>query len=375
MADDIQHVYDGPWESGKTYFYGGGTGVRHVVRAKESVSGAMTYWRMKQRTTSSGYTSTTQPYNDTSHWEKASYLKFLASDFALIENAIINFQQTNRILVYNSAGNVAAGMGGAEGGSNDYPLWVGADYANRATAPFRVTLLGKMYASGCVISGDSIFEGTLRGVTGSFKSLNCVNESGTITGAIRFGSDGNLWLEGDLFANGTKDNRSYRFYTADIWCRGHFASRQRLTLVVCGSYGYYFPKGLPSTWDVSNAVYVSFSSVTSGGQTYYRIPCYSPDGYSALAGMPVDTVLFRITLNTTYRYYFGLAVSQRIVVANINDEQNNVIICCNGRDITWNGGEINFVQNMGYGMIYPAKASNVIGGGHVVGAFRDNDWR
>lgn len=375
MADDIQHVYDGPWESGKTYFYGGGTGVRHVVRAKESVSGAMTYWRMKQRTTSSGYTSTTQPYNDTTHWEKASYLKFLASDFALIENAIINFQQTNRILVYNSSGNVAAGMGGAEGGSNDYPLWVGADYANRATAPFRVTLLGKMYASGCVISGDSIFEGTLRGVTGSFKSLNCVNESGTITGAIRFGSDGNLWLEGDLFANGTKDNRSYRFYTADIWCRGHFASRQRLTLVVCGSYGYYFPKGLPSTWGVSNAVYVSFSSVTSGGQTYYRIPCYSPDGYSALAGMPVDTVLFRITLNTTYRYYFGLAVSQRIVVANINDEQNNVIICCNGRDITWNGGEINFVQNMGYGMIYPAKASNVIGGGHVVGAFRDNDWR
>ena len=160
MADDIQHVYDGPWESGKTYFYGGGTGVRHVVRAKESVSGAMTYWRMKQRTTSSGYTSTTQPYNDTTHWEKASYLKFLASDFALIENAIINFQQTNRILVYNSAGNVAAGMGGAEGGSNDYPLWVGADYANRATAPFRVTLTGKLYATEANIVGK--IEGSVR---------------------------------------------------------------------------------------------------------------------------------------------------------------------------------------------------------------------
>ena len=160
MADDIQHVYDGPWESGKTYFYGGGTGVRHVVRAKESVSGAMTYWRMKQRTTSSGYTSTTQPYNDTTHWEKASYLKFLASDFALIENAIINFQQTNRILVYNSAGNVAAGMGGAEGGSNDYPLWVGADYANRATAPFRVTLTGKLYATEANIVGR--IEGSVR---------------------------------------------------------------------------------------------------------------------------------------------------------------------------------------------------------------------
>ena len=374
-AEEIQHVFVGDWVSGTTYYYGGGTGVRHVVRAKESYNGAKTYFRMKVRTTSSGYVSTAEPYNDSAHWEKASYLKFTATDFLLAENAVINFAQTNRILVTNSSGVVAAGLGGAEGGNEDYPLWVGATYANRANAPFRVNLQGKMFATGCVISGDSIFEGTLRGVTGSFKSLNCVNESGTITGAIRFGSDGNLWLEGDLFANGTKDNRSYRFYTADIWCRGHFASRQRLTLVVCGSYGYYFPKGLPSTWDVSNAVYVSFSSVTSNNKTYYRIPCYSPDGYSALAGMPVDTVLFRITLNTTYRYYFGLAVSQRIVVANINDEQNNVIICCNGSDITWNGGEINFVQNMGYGMIYPAKASNVIGGGHVVGAFRDNDWR
>lgn len=377
MADDIQHVYDGPWESGKTYFYGGGTGVRHVVRAKESVSGAMTYWRMKQRTTSSGYTSTTQPYNDTSHWEKASYLKFLASDFALIENAIINFQQTNRILVYNSAGNVAAGMGGAEGGSNDYPLWVGADYANRATAPFRVTLLGKMYASGCVISGDSIFEGTLRGVTGSFKQLNAVDNNGNVKASIGFNSsEGKLYFEGDMQHQGydSVNSRSYRFLTSDVWGRGSFATLQRLTVIVCGSYAYYFHKGLPSSWDVSTSVYVNLPSVTSGGRTYYRIPCYSPDNYSALAGMPVDTVLFRITSNTTYYYYLGLAASQRVVVANINDDQNNVKICCNGTDIQWNGGEINFVQNMGYGNIYPSKASNVLGGGHLVGSFRDNDW-
>lgn len=163
MADDIQHVYDGPWESGKTYFYGGGTGVRHVVRAKESVSGAMTYWRMKQRTTSSGYTSTTQPYNDTTHWEKASYLKFIASDFILAENAIMRFAQTNRILVTNESGTVMAGMGGATGGNNDYPLWVGATYENRANAPFRVTLQGKLYATGAKISGDFTSENTTTG--------------------------------------------------------------------------------------------------------------------------------------------------------------------------------------------------------------------
>lgn len=162
MADDIQHVYDGPWESGKTYFYGGGTGVRHVVRAKESVSGAMTYWRMKQRTTSSGYTSTTQPYNDTTHWEKASYLKFIATDFILADEANITLMNTNRLLVMKSDGStVAAGMGGAELGDTDFPLWIGATYANRANAPFKVNLLGHVFATRGTVGGWVLKDGML----------------------------------------------------------------------------------------------------------------------------------------------------------------------------------------------------------------------
>ena len=165
MADDIQHVYVGAWKASTDdvsthYFYGGGTGVRHVVRAKESVSGAKTYFRMKKRTTSAGYKSTIEPYNDTEHWEKADFLKFVAAEFMLVDEAIINFAQTNRILVYNSSGNVAAGMGGAEGGDNDYPLWVGANYAQRGNAPFRVTLTGKLYATEANIRGR--IEGSVR---------------------------------------------------------------------------------------------------------------------------------------------------------------------------------------------------------------------
>jgi hypothetical protein len=152
-AEEIQHVFVGDWVSGTTYYYGGGTGVRHVVRAKESYNGAKTYFRMKVRTTSSGYVSTAEPYNDSAHWEKASYLKFTATDFLLAENAVINFAQTNRILVTNSSGVVAAGLGGAEGGNTDYPLWVGATYANRANAPFRVNLQGKLYATGVELIG------------------------------------------------------------------------------------------------------------------------------------------------------------------------------------------------------------------------------
>ena len=117
MADDIQHVYVGNWVSGTTYYYGGGTGVRHVVRAKESASGSMTYWRMKQRTTSAGYTSTTQPYNDTNHWEKANYLKFVATDLLLAEEIVVKnliptqIKSKNNNFVVDADGNVTANAG------------------------------------------------------------------------------------------------------------------------------------------------------------------------------------------------------------------------------------------------------------------------
>ena len=171
FADDMQHIFVGDWvastQGTTSTYYHFDNGVRHVVLAKESASSTKkVYFRMKQRTTAEGYCSTTQPYSDTNHWEKASNLRFIAAEFILADQALLKFAQTNRILVYNSAGNVAAGMGGAEGGSNDYPLWVGADYENRATAAFRVSLLGKLYATGAEISGKiTATQGTIGGFT------------------------------------------------------------------------------------------------------------------------------------------------------------------------------------------------------------------
>lgn len=171
FADDMQHIFVGDWvastQGTTSTYYHFDNGVRHVVLAKESASSTKkVYFRMKQRTTAEGYCSTTQPYSDTNHWEKASNIRFIAAEFILADQALLKFAQTNRILVYNSAGNVAAGMGGAEGGSNDYPLWVGADYANRATAAFRVSLLGKLYATGAEISGKiTATQGTIGGFT------------------------------------------------------------------------------------------------------------------------------------------------------------------------------------------------------------------
>lgn len=117
IAEEIQHVYVGPWTSGNTYYYGGGTGVRHVVRAPKSYGGAYTYWRMKVRTTSAGYVSTSQPYNDTSHWEQADYLKFVAAEFLLAEEIVVDkliptqIRSANKTFTIDANGNITCNAG------------------------------------------------------------------------------------------------------------------------------------------------------------------------------------------------------------------------------------------------------------------------
>lgn len=71
--------------------------------------------------------------------------------------------------------------------------------------------------------GDAEYAGDLKGVSGSFKKLKCVNQAGETLAALEFGSDGKMWVSnGDLYHQGTKDGRALRFYASNIWCRGEF---------------------------------------------------------------------------------------------------------------------------------------------------------
>lgn len=149
MAADFQHIYAGVWSASTAYMYA--NGVRHVVRAPKS-DGTKTFFRLKKRTPASGRVSSTSPYADTSWWEEASFLRFAAAELLLADQAIITFTQTNRILVKNSAGNVSAGMGGAIG-DGDVPLWVGASYDDRLSAPFRVNIQGHIFGTKGMIGG------------------------------------------------------------------------------------------------------------------------------------------------------------------------------------------------------------------------------
>lgn len=227
----------------------------------------------------------------------------------------------------------------------------------------------KVLEDGTIEAVDGKFSGTLTGVTGSFKSLNCVNSEGKAVGGISFGTDGKMWFSGDMYHQGYDytNKRSYRLYSSNLWCRGNFGASGRNTLVVLGSYGYFYVNGLNTE---TGKVYVSFvSAQSSAKETYYTIPLYGTSGDAA--GFPVDLVIIRTS--GTYRYLLSGDKSQRVTVVNAHDQNNNIYIYSNGEKVQWRGGEIAECRNI-EDFMTPVPATNLLGRGWIIGAFRDSNW-
>lgn len=168
------------------------------------------------------------------------------------------------------------------------------------------------------VTGDSEFSGTMKAVSGSFKSLNCVNDKGEVVGNITFGSDGRMWFDGDMYSQGYRSDkkRSNRFYTSDVFCRGMFGHFGKTMAVVKGTYMYVYSKGAGQS-----GVYVSLKTgETSNNKTFYYIPLYRPSNTDDLSGMPIDVVVF----NTTSDYYYAFSSmgnGKEWRVINGNDRQ------------------------------------------------------
>jgi len=210
--------------------------------------------------------------------------------------------------------------------------------------------------------------GILNGVSGSFKSLDCVNDSGVKVGGISFGSDGRMWFEGDLYSQGTAPSgRPYRFYGSDMWCRATFGARQRSVLRVIGASAYYYPNGIDGS-----SVAVSLTQRVSSNQvTYYVIDCYGQAG--DYAGMPIDVVAFNINSASTYVYELNMSESQRVLIVNGNNSQNNVQIFTHGGLVTYNGGAVGEVVKISV-VENPATVSGTLGKGLFTGPIQDNNW-
>ena len=212
--------------------------------------------------------------------------------------------------------------------------------------------------------------GTLNAVTGSFKRLCGINEAGEEVGYMTFDA-GNMWLKNtDLQHQGynSEAGRGHRFYMSDLWCRGQFGAVERNVLVVHGSYGYYYTKGLTGP-----GTYVAFTTATSSaGDTFYNLPMYGTSG--DYAGFPVDTIVFKITSSSVYNYrLYNMNDTHRVLLVNANDDQNNAKVYSNGSLVTISGGSMREAVKL-YKFQYPQQDSNVLGAGLYLGAVYDNNW-
>ena len=219
------------------------------------------------------------------------------------------------------------------------------------------------------VAGNSTFSGTMKAVSGSFKNLNCVDDNGNIVGSIQFNTDGRMEFAGDLFNQGynNKKERGYRFYSADIWCRGMFGHRQKTMAVVKGGYMMVYTRGVNKT-----GVYVELKTgTTSNNKTFRYIPLYSP-GDGDASGMPIDVVVFN-TISDYYYAFSDMGNGKEWKVINGNDKQT-IHFCDNGGWHSLGGGSSVNCVYVNPEWLNPVPNINDIGRGVFLAGETDLNW-
>ena len=178
----------------------------------------------------------------------------------------------------------------------------------------------KLDSTGSIWCQNGTFSGTVTGVHGSFKNLDCVDSNGNVVGSIQFGSDGRMWFSGDMYHQGYDNakKRGYRFYAADVWCRGMFGHRQKTMALVFGTHMRIYTKDADNTEDTG--VYIALESGMVSGRRYYKIPLYGFASYGDASGMAIDMVV--INCSSDFYYVFeGMGNGKEWRVINGNDKQ------------------------------------------------------
>ena len=173
--------------------------------------------------------------------------------------------------------------------------------------------------SGNMWCQNGTFSGTVTGVHGSFKNLDCVDNNGNVVGSIKFGSDGRLWFSGDMYHQGYDNakKRNYRFYAADILCRGMFGHRQKTVAYVFNTYMAIYTN---DSDDMDHYVMIPLESGTESGKTYNKIPLYGFADYGDASGFSIDVVV--INSSSDFYYVFeGMGNGKEWRVINGNDKK------------------------------------------------------
>lgn len=175
--------------------------------------------------------------------------------------------------------------------------------------------------SGNMWCQNGTFSGTVTGVHGSFKNLDCVDSNGNVVGSILFGTDGRLTFSGDMNHQGYDNDkkRGWRFYAADIWCRGMFGHRQKTVAIISDTIMRIYTK--ESAFEDSTFVmkYLEKKTATDG-KTYWNVPLYLYAADGDASGMPIDVIVF-VCHSDDYYVFTEMGMGKEWRVINGNDKQ------------------------------------------------------
>ena len=255
-----------------------------------------------------------------------------------------------------------------------------------------------------VVDGKSKFNGTLEGVRGSFTSLDCLDEKGKEVGGIRFGTDGSMLFDGDIYTTLSKDvngrKRLTRFISQDIWVNGQFGHSARICAVVKDDVMYVHHGG--HVYSDGVKVQLDYDNLVGGGRIYYvalRQAGMRSSKYGAIKdydnpkitemypdfderskafhleepfNAPIDVVVFNCTKWNTY-CFMGMGYGKQWTVINGNDNQS-VSICCHGSIFQVHGGYVLDCCYVNPAWLSPTIDANGLGAGVMVGRELDMNW-
>lgn len=231
----------------------------------------------------------------------------------------------------------------------------------------------KLDSTGSVWCQNGTFSGTVTGVHGSFKTLDCVDSNGNVVGNIQFGSDGRMWFSGDMYHQGydSAKKRGYRFYAADVWCRGMFGHRQKTIAVIYGGFMRIYTKESDFT-NGTFALKTLSSGRTSAGRSYYYVPLYGDGNGGDASGMPIDVVVMHCS-SDEYYVFSGMGSGKEWRVVNGNDKQTIHFADIGG----WhelNGGESLSCVYIPPSLLNPKVSNTQVGAGVFWSGECDLNW-
>lgn len=241
---------------------------------------------------------------------------------------------------------------------------------------FDKTIMDGDFIKTSLIKADELEVSKLKSATGTFKKLTCVDDEGNPAGDILF-EDGKItFYTCDLQHQGTLSsdgNRGLRFLMASAIVRGALSVHGKFTVVVKGTYAYYYKEAYGST--APGYVRVNLqSSQASDGTTYYTIPLYGVA--TGLEGITYNTVIISRSTTTVYRYVLGTTYSGcGVDVINANDKPTavNNYLYAMGYAIELNGGAAYRFIYIDYTLwIADTSAANAVGRGWLCEGFYDN---